>query len=289
MSHRGPSMRTRASIALNCVDALSKRDWISPVSFFTASASSRAVAVDVAASPASSVASLTLASLHPWMLALKFAIFDPALNSPNNPAIMKIHPMKAATFASSTGFSRKIIEYLKRRMLVRAIESMSYINSGPSSTSPPITAQLNIDCLKNHTSLAPIRLVFAHSFSFATRSGGNIEPYPDTDISRARALQYGVFKIMIIGYDFYPQVTSRLHYGKTESCPTSSAPAGTTLQQIHQRLSSLYRLPPRTKRSGSCVICFIRTDPVGTEPWWILLLWPRAAFISSNLQPACRM
>jgi hypothetical protein len=88
---------------------------------------------------------------------------------------MKIHPLKAATFASSTRFSNKMIEYLKRRMLLRTIESMSYANSGPSSINPTITAQLNIDCLENHTSLAPTKLLLAHSFSLATRSGGSIE------------------------------------------------------------------------------------------------------------------
>jgi len=143
----------------------------------TESASAWAILAESAASPASRVAALTFASLHSWILALRSSIFALVFNSPSNPTTIKSHPTNAAILANSTRCSKITILYLYRRIRLRAMDRMSYLNSGNSNIRPTITATLDQNWRENHRCLAPAKSCLEHSLSVKIRSGGNIQSY----------------------------------------------------------------------------------------------------------------
>jgi len=166
----------------------------------TESASSCAVLADLAASPASSVAALSLASPHSWMLASRSFTLTSEYRSPPTPTTMRIQPTNASTFAAWILRSRGVsIRYLKYGIHSRAISFSSYRSSGNSNTRPTNTAVVNLASRPNHRSLGPTKSCVAHWASFSTRSGGSINPYTESDERRMRIMQKLDISLWILG------------------------------------------------------------------------------------------
>jgi len=146
-----------------------------PAASLAASASSLAFLADVAASPASRIASRTLESLHSWILASKSLTFTSAYLSPPTPATISSQPTNASTFAACNRCSGGVsIRCLKYGIQSRAISFSSYRSSGNSSSKPTNTVPVNPASTWNQWSRGFTKSFVAHWLNFATRSSGSI-------------------------------------------------------------------------------------------------------------------
>jgi hypothetical protein len=162
-----------------------------PAAIPAASASSRAVVAEWAASPASNVTACTLASLHSCILASRLVTLIPVTSSPTTPPTINIQPTNATTLTHCGGscFTNSTADFFNCPIIFRHIGMRSWIISGASRTRPRATNAVAHDPKPNHQSLILTKSAFSHPLSLAAISDGNIEPYSQSDARRDRMIR----------------------------------------------------------------------------------------------------